>query len=248
MRKVRPRLSVTGEKVRNAIVLIYIEDLERCGATYGALLAYLDSLHMECCVSPVHDRDCFTADDVWSWCERHIDPDTGDLDMNYVDAAPYVGKHKKPHAHLLIKLPSQKSAKELSELMSGIVELRPSLWEKCISVPGSMRYWAHMDSPEKAQYSPMGIHGFGGIDMSPLMRTNEVKAVELSKAVHDMVSLHGCKYFHELVDLAYEVGDSELVSYLRGQGSFWANYMRSRSEKRRDDWARKQAAKRNVEN
>lgn len=245
-RRVRPRLSDTGEKVRNVICLIYIEDLEACGATYGDLLAYLDSLHMEACVSPIHDRDCFTADDVWKWCERHIDPETGDLDIKYVDDAPYVGKPKKPHCHLLLKNTAQQNAFWYSDLLSGVVDIRPSLWDKCVSVTGSMRYWAHMDSPEKAQYSPMGIHGFGGIDMSCLMKRDETTNVALAAAVHDMVTQHNCRYFHELVDLAYEVGDVDLVSYLRGQGAFWSNYMNSRAAKRRDEFAKR--ARNNVEN
>lgn len=235
----RKRLSATGEKVRNVIVLIYLEDLEDAGATYGDLLAYLDSLHMECCVSPIHDRDHFTGEDVRTWCEQRIDPETGDLDLKYLDAAPYVGKKKKPHVHVLFKGPSQQNAFWWSELMSGLLDIRPTMWDKCFSVRGSMRYWAHMDSPEKAQYSPYDIHGFGGINMSPLIEQDATRGDELAGAVHDMITKHNCRYFHEVVDLAYEVGDSDLVNYLRGQGSFWNYYMTSRASKRRDSLAKK---------
>ena len=92
----RERLANTGEAVRNVICLIYMEDLLEAGKTYGDLLNYLDSLHCKAVCSPIHDRDHFTGQDVLDWCERHIDDQTGDLDVNYVDSAPYVGKEKKP--------------------------------------------------------------------------------------------------------------------------------------------------------
>ena len=72
-----------------------MEDLEKAGTDYFGLLRYIASLHIEACVSPVHDRDTFTSEDVRTWCEQHIDPDTGDLDMNYVDSAPLCRQAKE---------------------------------------------------------------------------------------------------------------------------------------------------------
>lgn len=51
-RKVRKRLCYTNEKLQNFLALIYIEDLEKAGFTFGDLLRYLDSLHIQCAVSP----------------------------------------------------------------------------------------------------------------------------------------------------------------------------------------------------
>lgn len=233
--KYRKRLSATGEKVRNVLVLIYMEDLEKAGTDYFGLLRYIASLHIEACVSPVHDRDTFTSEDVRSWCEQHIDPDTGDLDMNYVDSAPYVGKPKKPHCHVLMKIHGQQNAYWWSDLMSGLLDIRPTMWEKCLSISGSMRYWAHMDDPDKAQYSPYDIVGFGGIDLSPLTKVDDRTKTELVGVIYDMVNQHGCRYFYQLMDLAQEAGDSELVSYLRGSYSLWQTYLGSKAQKMRDD-------------
>ena len=42
--KPRPRMATTGEKARNILGLVYVEDLEKAGHTYGDLLAYLDGM------------------------------------------------------------------------------------------------------------------------------------------------------------------------------------------------------------
>lgn len=120
----RKRLSDTNDKVRNVIFLVYMEDLLARGLGYYDLIAYLDSKHCKAVVSPVHDRDTWTSYDVARWCERHLDPETGDLDERFiewsgeqvlawckqhldpetgdlakewVDAAPYVGKPYAPY-------------------------------------------------------------------------------------------------------------------------------------------------------
>lgn len=233
--KYRKRIATTGEKVRNVIVLIYIEDLEDAGTTYYGLLEYISNLHIEACVSPIHDRDHFTGEDVRAWCEQHIDPDTGDLDVNYLDDAPYVGKPKKPHCHVLFKITSQQDAYWWSELMSGLIDIRPTMWDKCYSVPGSIRYWAHMDDPEKAQYSPYDIHGFAGIDLSPLTKVDDKTRTDLFNCTYDMIKHHGCCYFYQLIDLAQDAGDAELVAYIRGTHSVWQTYLGSKAQHSRDD-------------
>ena len=62
--RARPRMANTGEKARNILGLVYIEDLQKAGHTYGDLLAYLDGMTCKCACSPVHDKDWFTSEDV----------------------------------------------------------------------------------------------------------------------------------------------------------------------------------------
>ena len=169
MRRIRPRVcNIPGFKCYNYCVLVYMEDLETNGLTYGDLLAFLDSLHMKCACSPIHDMDTFTSEDVWKWCESHIDPETGDLDEKYVDSAPDVGKPKKPHVHIVFMNRSKKSVPEMQELFS-LIEIRPTMWDKCEDPPAMIRYFAHLDNYEKYVYSAYDIHGFGGINLDVLL-------------------------------------------------------------------------------
>lgn len=233
-RRVRPRLSETGQKVFHFLGIIYLEDLEKNGSTYGGLLAYCDSVKMPIAVSPVHDRDYFTSDDVWSWCEQRIDPETGDLDVNYLDAAPFVGKPKKPHCHILIKGKRARTAQEMTDIFSGLMYIRPSMWEKAEDPDACICYFAHLHSPEKAQYSPFDIHGFGGISLDALNESSKSEMQEITKVIFDIINANNIYYFADVVTAVYQLDDPSAESCLFGRYSLINCYVRSRREKKFD--------------
>lgn len=237
----KKRLSDTGAKVRNVIGLIYIEDLEAVGKTYGDLLAYLDSKHCRAVVSPVHDRDTFTRQDVFDWCERHIDPETGDLDEHYIDSAPYVGKPKKKHVHVGILSKSQRNASEWSAYMSGLLKLRPSVWEKMEDFDGFTRYCAHLDSPDKAQYSAFDIVGIAGVDLSCLLKTDEHERISNFTELMSIVQERGFKSFHSFANYCIQSGSIDMISALRGNSGLLAAYFTSMRYERIDKAAAKRA-------
>lgn len=225
--KPQPRLSDSGAKVRNVICLIYLEDLEKVGKGYGDIIAYLDSKHVQAVVSPLHDRDHFTRHDVMSWCERHIDPETGDLDTHYLDCAPYVGKPKKKHVHIGILSKSQRNAQQWTEFLMGLVYVRPSMWEKMEDFTGFVRYLAHMDSPEKAQYSAFDIHGVGGVDMSPLAKEDQWVKDNVCAEMLDIAAKKNIRSYHRFVRWAIATGDVQYRSMALGRASLFGQYFSS---------------------
>lgn len=232
----RKRISETREKVRNVIVILWLDEMERHGKTYYDLLAYMDALHLEACVSPIHDKDTWDSNSVLDWCTMHIDPETGDLSEDYIDDAPYVGKYKKPHIHLLIKAPSQQDTTWWSELMSGFIpDMKETRWDKCFSLSGSIRYWCHMDSPDKHRYSEWEIHGIAGIDMSCLSKRDTHTNDELANMVQDAIKFYKIKYYHQLLDTVFELGDAELTSYVRGTHALWRGYLHDKAQEIKDD-------------
>ena len=232
----RKRLSETGEKVRNVIVIVWLEELLKNGYDYYDLVAYLDGLHIPAAVSPVHDKDTWDSNSVLDWCTMHIDPMTGDLDERYLDDAPYVGMPKKPHIHLLFKGPSQQDAFWWTEVIAPLLpDMKPTRWDKCYSVNGSLRYWAHMDSAGKHRYSEWDIVGIAGIDLSVLSKRDDRTNQALRNVCHELIRKNNVKYFFQLVDAAYDLGDGELVSYLGGSHAYWRGYLGSVRMKRKDE-------------
>jgi hypothetical protein len=210
---------------------VYLEDLENNGLTYGDLLAFLDSLHMKCACSPIHDMDFFTADDVWKWCEGHIDPETGDLDERYIDSAPYVGKQKKPHVHLLFMNRSKKSVSDMQELF-GLIDVRPTMWERADDPFSLIRYFAHLDSPDKYPYSAYDIHGFGGINLDVLVM-NESKAHmhELTGLIMDLIDERQIRYFWQLVHyIRREYPDPEMEACVYGKHALFNSVIKSKRQ------------------
>ena len=51
------RLLEPTESVRQMGNMVWMEDLEKRGSSYGDLLAFLEELHMPLVCSPSHDRD-----------------------------------------------------------------------------------------------------------------------------------------------------------------------------------------------
>lgn len=237
----KQRLYQTGAKVRNVIVLIYLEDLEKAGKGYGDLIAYLDSLHCKAVVSPIHDRDHFTSKDVFDWCERHIDPETGDLDTHYLDSAPYVGKPKKPHVHVGIVSKSQRDAFGWSEYMSGLLDVRPSMWEKMEDFDGFTRYCAHLDSPDKARYSAFDIVGIAGVDLSCLLKTDKAERIQTLNELYTFIQDRNFKTFHALLNAVFMSGDMDMIESLRANSSMLYGYFSSKRWEAQDKKKKKEA-------
>lgn len=235
-RKVQ-RLYETGAKVRNVIFLVYLEDLEKVGKGYGDLVAYLDSKHCKAVVSPLHDQDKWTREDVWNWCERHIDPETGDVGEAYLDRAPYVGKLKKEHIHVGVCSKSQRDAEGWRDFMGGLLDIRVSMFEKMEDWAGFVRYTAHLDSPDKYPYSAMDVIPIAGADLSCLLRTDEHTRVTNFSNLVKFVRHRNITSFHALVDLVSESGDFELLDTLNHYGGMMASYFGSQR------WARIDAMK-----
>ena len=242
MRRIRPRVcNIPNFKCYNYIVLVYMEDLEANGLTYGDLLSFLDSLHMKCAVSPIHDMDRFTSEDVWKWCESHIDPETGDLDEKYVDSAPYVGKPKKPHVHILFMNRSKKSVEDMGELFS-LIEVRPTMWDKCEDPASMIRYFAHMDQDDKYPYSPYDIHGFGGINLDVLVVNDSKSRMHmLTGLIMDLIEEKDIYYFVQLVIyIRKEYPDPEMEACVYGRNQLFNAVIKSKREAHYDLIAEKE--------
>lgn len=228
----KPRLYKTGAKVRNVIFLVYMEDLEALGLSYYNLCAYLDSMHVKAVVSPIHDRDLFTSQDVLDWCTRHEDPSTGDLMENYIDSAPFVGKPKKAHVHVGIVSKSQRSAKEWADFMAGLIEIRPSMFEKMEDFEGFVRYCAHLDSPEKTRYNAFEIVGIANPDLTCLSKTTEGDKVRSLVELRDLARDNGIRSYHRLFDFVLDSGDLDLIAAFRANSGQLSSYFRSKQYER----------------
>lgn len=223
-----------GERKRLLGCMVWIEDLEREGKSYGDLLAFADSLHVKCVVSPIHDKDTYTAEDVKGWCKRHIDPDTGDVAEGDLPRQPQVGAHKKSHVHWYFKLPGSRSGKEMSALVEDFYHVPPTKWAIVNDWETMVRYCAHMDSPNKAWYSPLDVHGFGGVDLSCLMATDKTESIHTTLEISEYMEQSNCRYFHKLWRWAKESADQAIIANVKGNASFYCLLMQSERQERMD--------------
>lgn len=94
------------------------------------------------------------------------------------------GEVKKPHIHLLLCYDGVKSYEQVKELTDRLNAPRP---EKCASAKGLVRYFCHMDNPEKYQYPKDEIIGHGGLDVAEYLKPTSSSRYQLIRDMMDYV-------------------------------------------------------------
>ena len=107
------------------------------------------------------------------------------------------GELKKPHWHILVMFDGKKSFEQVKELTD---KLNATIPQKCASAKGLVRYMAHLDNPEKAQYERSSIIGHGGVDIAEYLKLTSSTRYQLIGEMMDYVVDNDIT---ELEDLAY---------------------------------------------
>jgi hypothetical protein len=79
------------------------------------------------------------------------------------------GTAKKPHWHILIIYPNKKNYEQVKEVADSVNGASPQYVQ---NVVGMIRYFAHLDNPEKAQYDKSQIIGHG-VDVSKYLDSED---------------------------------------------------------------------------
>lgn len=107
------------------------------------------------------------------------------------------GTPKKPHIHLLFMYESVKTFEQVKELTD---KLNAPIPQKCNGAKGLVRYMAHLDNPEKVQYSVSDIIGHGGADVAELLKPSSSERYQLIGEMMDFVREQNIT---EMEDLLY---------------------------------------------
>ena len=224
---------------RNHACITWLEELERLGLTYYDFLGFVEGLNMPAAVSPLHDRDKYTPEDVRKWLKRHeedvYDPDTGEIAPEWVDKVPKVGDPKKPHIHVMLRHSGNRSAAYSSKLFAQIgLEMNVYRWEKVEHVESMLRYFAHLDQPDKAEYSAFDVVGFGGIDLSCLVKSDNNSKLKVLCELQTYVDDNKVQSYHVLCRHAFATRDLDYINCVTGRASYWTGYFGSMRQDRMD--------------
>lgn len=247
-----------GERVRQAWCVIFLEDVIKNAKTkedkenpYGLVLKHLAGLKsVTCACSPLHDQDTYDEQDVQNWVARHINPDTGDVAEEYLELQPKVGDNKKVHVHILIVDKGPHHREWFNNLLLDIVpDLKPNRWQKVVKLDAAIRYLAHLDHKEfgKHEYSALDVHGFGGMDLSALLRQDKYAKVDTLFFVQRWIFDNEIRHYHKLVHWAWSLGDYEIINCVTGRASYFSAYFRSVSDERAEERALMKEQKRLME-
>lgn len=160
----------------------------------------IDETHLTWCESPLHDKDVYN-------------------DGNEI-------KTKKEHWHILLVFDSVKSPEQVEEMTSKINATKPI---RCMSVKGTVRYMAHLDNPEKAQYSINDIKGHGGFDVSENLKQLVIEKYEIIKEIMAYIVENDIIEFEDIVVYAmYNRFDDWFPIICESSSYFINSFLKSR--------------------
>ena len=193
------------------------------------LFDFLANIKVPSCVGPLHDQDI-----------NEINVNSGEVEF------------KDPHFHVVIDYGSgqNKTVSQMFDLIQPIrkfvgiapldrlteddseikVSAAVKVWknENCVkNMRSLLRYFKHLDNPEKHQYLTEDYHSFCGFDISSRV-FSETDSIQITKDIRHFIKNNECYLFCDLVDYSEE-NFPEWYSVLTNAkySGFIISYMRS---------------------
>ena len=167
------------------------------------------------------------------WCESPLhDKDTNDD-----------GSHKKDHIHVLMMYESVKTYEQVREVTQLINAANP---QRCLSKKGSVRYFAHLDNPEKYQYNLTDIVAHNGFDVSEVLKPSNTERYYILKKMLQYIRDNKVMDYCDLVDFAMDNELDDWFEILADRNTFFINsYITSNREKEKARQEREKKAQEN---
>lgn len=109
------------------------------------------------------------------------------------------GQVKKPHIHIGLFFAGNKTYEQVKEITD---KLNCPIPQRCHSARALVRYMAHLDNPEKAQYKTSDIKGHGGLDIAEMLRPASSERYTLIGEMIAFVKSNNIVEFQDLMDYA----------------------------------------------
>jgi len=109
------------------------------------------------------------------------------------------GEPKKEHYHILILFKGNKTYEQVLEITNSVNSTIP---QQCHNVKSLVRYMAHLDNPEKFQYSQSEIKSHGGVEIADLLKRSASEKYTLISEIIRYLQDNKITEFQDLVDYA----------------------------------------------
>lgn len=130
-----------------------------------------------------------------------------DLHLRWVESPLHdcdtnpTGEVKKAHWHILLLFEGKKSQEQVAEMLAPLNCPLPQIVHE---VRGNVRYMAHLDNPEKFQYSVSDIIGHGGADLADLLKPTASERHEIIRQMITWCKDNKIVEFQDLMDYAMD--------------------------------------------
>ena len=154
--------------------------------------------------------------------EEHIEWIESPLHDKDINAT---GETKKEHYHILLLFGGVKSYDQVLEFVKSLNCPIPT---RCHNAKALVRYMAHLDNPDKAQYNILDIKAHGGVDVAELLRPSSSERYTIIKEMLEFVKENCIIEFQDLIDYAYNLHFDDWFPLLCDNSAFIiVNYIKS---------------------
>lgn len=132
------------------------------------------------------------------------------------------GTFKKAHYHVLILFSGKKSYNQVKQITD---KLSSPIPKAVASTKGLVRYFAHLDNPEKAQYDPSEIKGFCGADVDSYFTMSRSTRRSVLKDITQYILNNHVTDLSTLVQEALDRNDNNWFSIIVDTNTWYLNML-----------------------
>jgi hypothetical protein len=135
-------------------------------------------------------------------------------------------EEKKAHFHVLLLLGGVKSFEQVQEL---IKPLNCPIPQRVHSTKSLVRYFLHLDHPDKHQYKKEDLVSYGGVDVADLIRPSSSERYALIADMINFIDDNGMTEFSDIVNYARKNEKETWFPLLCDSASYFVSlYMKSK--------------------
>jgi hypothetical protein len=155
-----------------------------------------------------------------SWNIQYVVSPLHDSDKNGAE------EEKKPHFHVLLLLGGVKSFDQIKELVK---PLNCPIPQKVHSTKSLVRYFLHLDHPDKFQYKKEQLISYGGVDISDLLRPSSSERYSLMADMISFIDDNEITEFSQIVTYSSKFEKETWFPLLCDSGSYFISlYIKSK--------------------
>lgn len=143
------------------------------------------------------------------------------------------GSEKKKHIHFIVTFEGMKSFEQVKEITD---RLHCPIPQKCRNPRGLVRYFIHLDNPEKHQYRVEDINAHGGFELEDYFKKSNAENREILKQILDFCYDNEITEFCDLVEIVFKTGNDEWLDIITNRNTiFVSQYLKSKHFKMKDE-------------
>lgn len=144
------------------------------------------------------------------------------------------GEKKKAHWHCIMQFAGKQSFDRIKDITDSINAARP---EPVKELKGYLRYFAHLDNPEKAQYDVKDIKAHCGADLAVLTAPTASERHKFINEMREYVKANDIVEFSDLLDYSAEYRNMDWFPLLCDNSAFvMEKYIASRRHRNKGSY------------